>query len=335
MGGDFNICSFNCEGIKRTSDYLSQFLNSSKCDIICLQEIWLLDSTIDYLNTLHSDYMYIGIAGQDSNDSILSGRPKGGVAILYNKILIRNIIRLKSINRRVCGVIINFTNNFTCMLLNVYFPCDNYSNTTVASDYIDYIEYIESLYNSHDCNAYIFCGDYNTSFERNNAHALYLSDFLSRNNLFLSWNHDSAVQDYTYVNHSLGHRSCIDHVILSENIFDCIISNKIICDPTNPSSHNIVQLTIKCFNSTVYSSSPQVHLDKSPKNAWRKALPLHREAYRYKLDELLSAIDQSDDLLYCRHINCNTITHRHDIDLLCKLIIDCCLCASATTINAF
>ena len=47
----------------------------------------------------------------------------------------------------------------------MYLPCDNYS-TNVNSEYIKCIDYIERLINRIDCNAFVYCGDYNTSFER-------------------------------------------------------------------------------------------------------------------------------------------------------------------------
>ena len=109
------------------------------------------------------------ISGVYSRAYILSGRPKGGVGILYNKNLSNKIKHTTSYNRRVCGIIINFTLDFSCLLLCVYLPCDNYSNMYINQEYSECIDYIESLYNNSNCNAFIFLGDYNTYFERLNA----------------------------------------------------------------------------------------------------------------------------------------------------------------------
>ena len=67
MERSFKIVSFNCEGIKRSKEFICDLLNSTKCHILCLQEIWLIDSNIDILNNIHTDYMYSGIAGVDSS----------------------------------------------------------------------------------------------------------------------------------------------------------------------------------------------------------------------------------------------------------------------------
>ena len=146
------------------------------------------------------DYLHVSIAGKDTTTEFLSGRPAGGVSILYNKSLSESIAGIKSTNKRVCGVKITSNGNFSCLLLNVYLPCDNYSNTTVTQGFIDCVEYIENLYNLSDCSSYICCGDFNTSFERNNAQSYYLTDCIERNSLCTSWDHVLALKDYTYVN---------------------------------------------------------------------------------------------------------------------------------------
>ena len=43
------ICSLNCEGIRRSSDYICDILKSTSCDILCLQETWTMDSNLEHL----------------------------------------------------------------------------------------------------------------------------------------------------------------------------------------------------------------------------------------------------------------------------------------------
>ena len=105
---------------------------------------------------------------------------------------------------------INNYNNFSCLLLNIYFPCNNdsnneVSNNEVSNQYVDCIDCIESVINVSNCNSCICCGDWNTSFERNNALTKYLCDFISRNNFVNSWDYVLSQCEYTYVNHVLDH----------------------------------------------------------------------------------------------------------------------------------
>ena len=87
MADQLNICSLNCEGIKRSSDYISSFLNSNDCDILCLQEVWLLQCNIKELSTISDNYLYTSVSGVDDGEKIIQGHPPGGVAILYKKSL--------------------------------------------------------------------------------------------------------------------------------------------------------------------------------------------------------------------------------------------------------
>ena len=123
---------------------------------------------------------------------------------------------------------------------------DNHSNV-VNQQYDEVIDCIEIIFNSFDSNAFIVCGDYDTSFSRANAQTACLSAFITRNNLHNSWIHPNSVGDFTYTNFSLNHMSCIDHFIVTENVFDSIVSNNIIADQIIPSNHNSVVLSVNCF----------------------------------------------------------------------------------------
>ena len=107
-----NIATLNCEGIKRSRDYINNYLYCSSCDTLCIQETWHLDENIDLFSTISSEYVYIAKSGVDSGARILPGRPKGGVGIFYKKSLSDKIIHVSSHSRRVSGIIINFTSNF-------------------------------------------------------------------------------------------------------------------------------------------------------------------------------------------------------------------------------
>ena len=132
-----HIAALNCEGIKRSRDYINNnYLHCSSCDILCIQETWHLGQNIIFFSTISSEYLYItNKSGIDSGARILPGRPKGGVDILYKKSMSDKIIHVSSHNRRVSGIIINFTSNFSCLLLSVYLPCDNYSTVYVNHEY--------------------------------------------------------------------------------------------------------------------------------------------------------------------------------------------------------
>ena len=129
-------------------------------------------------------------------------------------------------------------------------PCDNYSNT-VNQEYVDVVNAIELIINSEDWNGLIVCGDFNTSFSRNNAQSACLNDFMNRNRLISSWDNPHANIDFTYCNHSLNHLSVIDHFIVS--------------------LHNAVSLSMSSFGcQPIISVNPSIHTSK--RCNWNKYL---------------------------------------------------------------
>ena len=135
------------------------------------------------------------------------------------EILAQYLTSINCKNKRVSGVKICMNNNFTCLLLSVYMPCNNHSNF-VNQQYVEKIDCIKNIFNSFDFNAFIVCCDSNTSFSRANAQTACLSEFITRNNLHNSWNHPNSVTDFTYTNFSSNNMSCIDNFIVPVNVFD-------------------------------------------------------------------------------------------------------------------
>ena len=74
------------------------------------------------------------------------------------------------------------------------------------------------------------------------------------------------------------------------------------------------------------------HDQINPRCAWHKASDDNYQAYKVLLDTKLIAIEQDLNLLYCHDNSCKCVDHRNSIDVLCNSIIECCLCASASTI---
>ena len=135
--------------------------------------------------------------------------------------------------------------------------------------FLDCIICIEGMLALANCDSYILCGDFNSSFQRANAQSNCLQQFLDRNNLMSSWEHVLAEQNFTYVNHSLGHRSCIDHFFTSRNIYDFILESNILFHALNPSNDNVTNLKNKIF---ARSTEKAKHI---PKCAWNKAIDKH------------------------------------------------------------
>ena len=104
-----------------------------------------------------------------------------------------------------------------------------------------------------NCDSFILCGDFNLSFQRANAQSNCLQQFVDRNNLLSSWEHVLAEQDFTYVNHSLGHRSCIDYFFITRNIYDFMLESSVLFHALNPSNHNVISLSVTNLKNKIFA----------------------------------------------------------------------------------
>ena len=189
------------------------------------------------------------------------------------------------------------------------------------------INVMEQIFNTVSCNAFMICGDFNTSFSRDNAQITHLSDFMHRNNLTCTWGHSNSRPDFTYNNFALNHKSCIDHFIVSRNVYDNIHLNHVICDPTNLSNHNSIELVIDNFQTPInlIDSSCNDPLKQSTHCNWSKATQIHTCNYAANLDQVLQSIDTSNDIFTCNDLCCTNATHVNAIDKLSACIVKSCI----------
>ena len=77
LNNHVNIVTY---GFQSGSVFVKELLND--CDI-CLQEHWLLNEHLNYLNVC-DDFIVVGVSGMDS-ETFVCGRPFGGCAIFFHK----------------------------------------------------------------------------------------------------------------------------------------------------------------------------------------------------------------------------------------------------------
>ena len=80
-----SLCSYNMHGMKQGCVQLTDLCQL--CDVIFVQEHWLLSSNLDCFDTLSSDHIGIACSSMDDRCSkgILKGRPFGGLAVLIRR----------------------------------------------------------------------------------------------------------------------------------------------------------------------------------------------------------------------------------------------------------
>ena len=102
-----------------------------------LQERWLLPFELQSLNNIHPEFFSYGLSAVDMTVDILIGRPHGGTAVLYRKLLADRVKIVDSKDSRITGL--QFCTNLgPLLLLNVYMPT-NYADIHSLESYMECI----------------------------------------------------------------------------------------------------------------------------------------------------------------------------------------------------
>ena len=203
------------------------------------------------------------------------------------------------------------------LLTNVYFPY--YSRHDSYSYDLSLItSYIESVCNRYSSMKYVIAGDFN--FECTTASSGYhmCSELFSNNNLICCDNMlvDRTIE-YTYIHESLGHRSWLDHIFISESLSSCIYDFKILDDGINCSDHLPIVCTFKLdLTNSIEINAPQY--DQPKRLRWDKADLI---SYYYLSGQLLQPIDIPSNILQCSAA-CNSTDHCTMIDNYYHVIIN-------------
>ena len=99
-----------------------------------------------------------------------------------------------------------------------------------------------------------------------------MTAFMERNDLRLSWHHPMANKSNAYVNHNLHHESCIDHFVVSSNVYGNIRQHDVNDTPLNPSTHCPVMLVFNTSYRYTYDEPEHVSDERPIKIAWHKVI---------------------------------------------------------------
>ena len=210
------LCSFNCKGFNVSKiRHISEILLT--CDILLLQETWLLQSQVGCFNKYFDNFNTCGISGMDEN-KLLLGRNYGGCSMLYKKSMSSLISYIDLSSKRVCCMKIKSATNYL-YIFNVYMPCDT-SNNDFLQEYNDVLSTISICMASYKTEYCIIAGDMNTDLSRHKSgNTISLHSFIENENLYFAINKIPNKVPFTFTgikdNHSL-----IDHFIISKNMID-------------------------------------------------------------------------------------------------------------------
>jgi exonuclease III len=317
------VSSYNCRGFNHSKHtYIESLL--SKCHILLLQEHWLADAQLTLLGKISAEFCFTGVSGF-GNTEVLTGRPYGGCAILWQSSLLANVCPLSVVSNRVCAARVCLE-SVKLLLINVYMPFEDGNDKT--DEFINVLSVVEDLIESNCDYHVVLGGDFNVDFHRDRVHTALLSGFCENVGLSCATQHALCNVDYTY-NFSMSRFSILDHFILSGTLFDESVSSiNVSHDVDNLSDHDPLYLHLNI--SVKYTAL----LDRvwTPRVSWVKAsandLAIYRDALLYNLN----CIQLPVAAVLCSDLCCKDASHHRDICNYTEAISSACLSAAESSI---
>ena len=166
MNTQLKIMSYNSRDLGGINyETIRQFLDDNNTDFVLMQETWLFKNNLQMLSGIHNDYMIHGKSFVP-DDKILTGRPYGGLGILWRKSMAINVQATDINSDQSSGVLVILAHKSISMILNVYLPTDLRSMTPVSQEYEMCIDMLEMCSNRYAYDKLVIGGDFNTDFSR-------------------------------------------------------------------------------------------------------------------------------------------------------------------------
>ena len=206
-------------------------------------------------------------------------------------------------------------------------PCDTYA--AVASDeFVETVNILHRLIESSSAKTVIVGGDMNIDVSRKTGNVQYFKDFVSECMLNFTWDFDSAEPYHTYESYDGASVSVIDHVLVTDGIFNSVCKTFVDASPSNVSNHFPV---IVEFNLDKPETFCQV-VHRLDSVSWQRATEADLKAYKSAADRNLRRLTVPQEVLKCKDYKCTSDSHRNSIDNFCNDVIDCLINAAQETI---
>ena len=306
------VCTFNCKHVKSSIEEVRRLCYQN--DIVLLQETWLFKHDLFVLNDISATHFAQGVSSIDSDHEILTGRPYGGLAILWRKTLGHACRVITYDDNRVMGIEITSSQN-SILILNVYLP---YCSEANQLDFDFYLSKLKDLIDAHKSPHTLVFGDFNSDvLNGNHKFGNTLKDFVENEGLIVSDVTHINVGDnpYTYIAPN-GSTSWLDHIISTVSghaLLDCVgIDYNFVS-----SDHLPLLATLNTGRiGTVNSKKPV----GNPRIKWENVSADQREEYYKNTEAELSKIPLDHGLILCDNVKCSDPSHRQAIDIMYQCI---------------
>ena len=301
MARFMKFVTYNMRGLNQGTPLLSDLCIS--CDIIALQEHWLNDYDLHKLINYNNEFIGIAKSAMTSKteSGFLVGRPFGGLAVLVRRSVCCDVTFLNvDAQCRCLSVLITLLGGYRLLVFVLYLPCFQVS-LEYTSDLLDCSSFIECTISSTNCDGVVLLGDCNFDCTLCNSGYKLFKGMLDDVHVVSCKDLATPVIDYTYFQDTLGRYSTIDHIFVSDKLYDHVISYSVVESGNNFSDHLPVACTIALPFYNIQNKSTRSNTNsygvklKNGVSRWDKADIV---GYYYMTGQLLQQIDIPYDLLH-------------------------------------
>ena len=321
------IISYNCRGLKSNIELVRNLCD--RCDILLLQEHWLTVQELGLLNNIHVDFNGKGTAPVDLSTFAMdqhTGRPYGGVAILWRKMLEKSVELLDFDDDRIYGLNLSTRSILdNCVvkacIINVYMPYDCRDNNEI---FVDYIGRLEACVNESTSGSVCLFGDFNADALQNKHNWRTLTNFCNANEYVMSDTAILPVNSFTYVSEAHSSVSWLDHIV-STHAFHSLIDHCEIFYDVAHSDHMPLACRLRVHCSCAAQGDTHTcgstHVNGDVHESLSTVLPRWESAtdgdlanYRALTEHRLANISVNWKYLLCINVNCDANLHRREIE---------------------
>ncbi|XP_045456287.1 uncharacterized protein LOC123666124 [Melitaea cinxia] len=298
--GNAKFISFNCKSLKRSFDGIRDLCN--KADIIALQETWLFPHELPELEGINKEFGSTGTSAMDASAGLLTGRPYGGVAILWRKSAFRSVSVIDCGDARLSAVKIQ-ASGMSFMLFSVYMPTDCPDNLHTFTQCLSSISAI--IEENSDCSVVYMLGDFNAHpNELFCRHLLEFCDDQTWTCVDLNLMKDDT---YTFISEAHGCVRWLDHCVVTNAALSTIVNVQVEYD-VQWSDH--FPLIIDCDLDLVPYRHTMVSTGVFSGVVWGEHTDEQVRRYSKICHEQLREIDIPGEMSYCCDGTCVNAEHK-------------------------
>ena len=226
--------------MKTSTDTINKLCNKSQ--IVLLQEHWLYPDELSLISQLNPNFSGFGLSSMCLDDKLITGRPYGGVRILWQKSFSQSTKIIKYEDSRILGLEFK-CNNVILLFLCVYLPyeCDMFYD-----DYNFYLDKIKTIIVSAETPYVFVLGDFNADIQSDSVFGTELVEFCNLNKLDFIDTCLLPSSSFTFVSQAHGTTSWLGHCITTAAgrsiISDAYITDNVVCSDHFPLTVNLIAI---------------------------------------------------------------------------------------------